>query len=87
MRSCKKIPLCPMEVMPSSYKMDLQLAKAKAISNSGSTSGVMDLRRGKTCTAMVEPEGDCDPVRHLCWRNLLTGLVSSGGTHTGPACS
>lgn len=34
----------------------------------------------------MEPEGDCDSVRHLCWSSLLIGLVSLGGAHIGAAC-
>ena len=49
-RSCWKLPLCLIEPMPAGSKMDLLLAKAKPISDSGSASGITYLRRGKkTC--------------------------------------
>lgn len=35
---------------PASYKTYPTLVKAKPVSNSGSTSGIMDLRRGKKKT-------------------------------------
>lgn len=35
--------------MPVSFKMDSLLAKAEPISNSGSTSRITDLGRGKNC--------------------------------------
>ena len=47
-RSCQKLPLCPTEPMPASSKTDPLLAKAKPISDSGSASGITDLRREKT---------------------------------------
>jgi len=40
-RNCKTLPLYLTEPMPSSSKMDMLLAKAKPISNGGSTSGIM----------------------------------------------
>jgi len=38
-RSCQKLPICPMELTPASSKTDLPLAKAEPTSNGGSTSG------------------------------------------------
>jgi len=35
-RSCQKLPLCPMEPVPAGSKTDLPLPKAKPISDSGS---------------------------------------------------
>jgi len=49
MRRCQKLPLCPKERMPAGSKMDLLLAKAKPISDGGSTSVITYLRRGKNC--------------------------------------
>ena len=46
-RSCQKLPLCPIEPMPAGSKTDPQLAKAEPISDGGSASGITDLRRGK----------------------------------------
>jgi len=46
-RSCEKLPPCLIEPVPASYKMDPPLAKAKPVSDSGSTSGITYLRRGK----------------------------------------
>jgi len=44
-RSCQKLSPCPMEPMPAGSKTDLPLAKAKPISDGGSTSGITHLRR------------------------------------------
>ena len=46
-RSCQKLPLCPIKLMPAGSKTDPPLAKAEPISNSGSTSGITYLRKGK----------------------------------------
>jgi len=46
-RTCQKLPPCLTEPMPASSKMDLLLAKAEPISDSGSASGITCLRRGK----------------------------------------
>jgi len=46
-RSCEKLPLCLIKPVPASSKMDPPLAKAKPISDSGSTSGITCLRREK----------------------------------------
>jgi len=46
-RSCKKLPLCLIKPVPAGSKMDPLLANAKPISNSGSTSLVTYLRRGR----------------------------------------
>jgi len=40
-RSCQKLPLCPMEPVPAGSKMDPLLAKAEPISDGGSASGIM----------------------------------------------
>ena len=44
--------------MPVGSKSDLLLAKAKPISNSGSASGITDLRKGKEVTGelQLQPE-------------------------------
>ena len=52
-RSCWKLPLCPTEPVLASSKTDLLLAKAKPISDSGSSSGITYLRREKTA---VKPQ-------------------------------
>jgi len=46
-RSCQKLPLCPMEPVPAISKRDTWLAKAKPISDDGSTSGIIQLKRKK----------------------------------------
>jgi len=46
-RSCEKFPLCPMESMPAGSKTGPLLAKAKPISDSGSASVIIWLKRGK----------------------------------------
>jgi len=46
-RSCEKLLPCLIKPVPASSKMDLLLAKAKPISDSGSASGITYLRRGK----------------------------------------
>jgi len=48
-RSYKKLPPCLTEPMPAGSKMDPLLPKAKPIRDSGSTSVITSLRRGKTC--------------------------------------
>ena len=52
-RSCQKLPLCLIGPMPAGSKMDPLLAKAEPISDSGSASGITDLRRGKKTTCAV----------------------------------
>jgi len=47
LRSCQKLPPCLIEPVPAGSKTDPLLAKAKPISDSGSTSGITYLRRGK----------------------------------------
>lgn len=39
LRRCQKLPLCLIDPMPAGSRMDLPLAKAKPISDTGSTSG------------------------------------------------
>jgi len=46
-RSCEKLPPCLIKSVPASSKKDLPLAKAKPISDGGSTSGITYLRRGR----------------------------------------
>jgi len=46
-RSCKELPLCPTEPMPSGSKTDPLLAKSESISNGGSTSVITYLQREK----------------------------------------
>ena len=45
-RSCCKLPSCPIEPMPAGAKTDLPLAKAEPISEGGSTSGIT-FKKGK----------------------------------------
>jgi len=44
-RSCPKLPPCPIESMPAGSKMDPLLAKAKPISDGGCVSAIMCFRR------------------------------------------
>jgi len=46
-RSCEKLPLCLIKPVLAGPKRDPLLAKAKPISNSGSTSVIIHLRRGR----------------------------------------
>jgi len=46
-RSCEKLPACPIEPMPAGSKRDLPLVKAEPSSNGGSTSVIPYLRRWK----------------------------------------
>jgi len=46
-RSCEKVLPCLIKPVPASSKTDLPLAKAKPISNGGSTSVITYLRRGR----------------------------------------
>jgi len=55
-RSCDKLPPCPIEPIPAGCKMDPLLAKAKQINDSGNTSGITYLRRGKICIAVERQE-------------------------------
>ena len=58
-RSCQKLPPCPIEPMPAGSKMDLLLAKAEPVSDGGdNTSGVTYLRRGKRWCAMETAAGE-----------------------------
>ena len=50
-RSCQKLPLCPIKSMSAGSKMDPPLAKAEPISDSATASGITDLRKGKEVTA------------------------------------
>jgi len=40
MRSCQKLPLCPVEPVPPGSMTDLPLAMAEPITDGGSTSGI-----------------------------------------------
>jgi len=53
-RSCWKLPLCLMELMPGGSKMDPLLAKAETISNSGSASMITYLRRKKISSGVEQ---------------------------------
>jgi len=46
-RSCEKLPPSLKKPVPDGSKMDLPLAKLKAISDSGSSSGIAYLRKGR----------------------------------------
>jgi len=61
-RRCQKLPLHPPDPEPASSEMDLLLAKAEPVSNSGSASVITQLRRGKTCvTAFAARERSENP--------------------------
>jgi len=47
MRSCQNLPLCQIKPVPAGSKTDPPLAKAKPISNSGNTSLITYLRKGR----------------------------------------
>ena len=49
-RSCQKLPLCPIKSMPAGSKLDTLLAKAEPMSDSGSASVMAYLRKGKEVT-------------------------------------
>jgi len=54
-RSCEKLSPCLTESVPAGSKTDPPLAKAKPISDGGSTAVIMYLRRGlKTCGEMAD---------------------------------
>jgi len=46
-RSCQKLPPCLIKPVPAGSEMDLVLAKAKPISDGGSTSVITYLRKGR----------------------------------------
>lgn len=51
LRRCQKLPLCPTESMPAGFQTHPLLAKAEPISDSSSTSGITEFKKGgKTCT-------------------------------------
>lgn len=50
-RRCQKPPQCQTEPVPDIFKVDTTLAKAEPISDSGSISVIMYLRKGKSCCA------------------------------------
>jgi len=53
-RSCEKLPPCLIDPVPAGSKMDPPLPKAKPISNSGSASALIYVRRGKkNCGGMA----------------------------------
>ena len=58
MRSCQKLPLCPIEPMPAGSKTDLPLAKAEPIGDSGSASRITYLRKGKCYCAAATAAGE-----------------------------
>lgn len=51
LRRCQKLPPCPIQSVLDSSKTDTPLAKAKPINESGSTSVIIYLRTGKSCSA------------------------------------
>jgi len=58
-KSCKKLPPCLIRPVPASSKMDPPLAKARPISNSGSTSVITYLRKGrKDCRETAVERGE-----------------------------
>jgi len=61
-RICEKLPSYLIKPVPASSETDPPLAKAKPVSDGGSTSVITYLRRGKkTCgeTAVDREEGNC----------------------------
>jgi len=54
-RSCEKLSIGPTGSMPPGSEMDLLVAKAKPLSDGGSTSVVTYLRRGKK----ILHDGNC----------------------------
>lgn len=57
LRRCKKLPPCRMQPLPAGSKMDLPLAKAEPINNSGGTTEKTCLRMGKNgCTTTASRE-------------------------------
>jgi len=53
-RRCKKLPLCPIELMPAGSKRDPPMAKAEPISDGGSTSGITYLEGEENCSRREE---------------------------------
>jgi len=53
LRRYHKFPPCLTEPMPATSKMDPLLAKAKPVSDNGSTSIITYLRKGKTCCGIA----------------------------------
>jgi len=81
-RSCEKLSPCPTEPKPDSFKTDPLLAKAEPINNSGSTSVITCLRRGKKPLC----NGNCSwekQVRIHDRNNSADAKVSEGGGRGG----
>lgn len=57
-RSYQKLPPCPMEPLPARSKTDASLTTAEPISNSGCNSGIMCLRRRKSCHTRTIAAGE-----------------------------
>ena len=81
MRSCWNLPPCLTEPMPASSKTDPLLGKAEPISDSGSTSVITCLRKGKTAVQLQPERG----VR-ICERNNSadTKVSEEGGGRGAP---
>jgi len=76
-RRCQKLPLCPTEPTPAGSKTDPLLAKAEPTSDSGSTSGITELSRGKKpAQRQLQPERG---VRKHERNNPAATKVSEGG--------
>jgi len=78
-RSCQKLPPCPVDLMPAGSKMDLPLAKAEPISDGGSTSGITQLRRGKKTWATAT----ADRAKSENSANTKVGEEGGGGGAPG----
>lgn len=80
-----KLSLCPMDPIPAGTKMDLLLAKAEPITDGGNTSGIKELRRGKSCSVQQQLR----PVRGVrrCERNSSVDIRvhAQGGAGGAPA--
>jgi len=57
-RSYKKLPPGLVKPVPAGSEMDPLLAKAKPISNGGSTSGITYLRKGRKNSAVIQQGGE-----------------------------
>jgi len=77
-RSCWKLPPCLIKPVPAGSKMDPLLAKARPISDGGSASGIMYLRKERKNLA-VKQLGRERGVRRCERNNSADTKVSEGG--------
>jgi len=83
-RSCQKLPPCPIEPVPAGPKTNPSLAKAEPSTDGGSTSGIVYLRRKKPWARAFfswREEGElCRPQGQCRRRGRSYSRCRSGGS-------